>query len=75
MLDLEGRSQNFTAKMYAYYLEEQRRQLAAGTPVTESFLVWHRTRQYDPNEKQLTYRGGRNQLSNQPTLVVACKYS
>ena len=75
MLDLEWRNQNFTAKMYGYYLEEQRRQLAAGTPVSESFLVWHQTRQYDPIEKQLTYRGGRNQQSSQTTLVVACRYS
>ena len=73
MLDIAGRSQNFTAKMYGYYLEEQRRQLAAGTPVSESFLVWHRTRQYDPIEKQLTYRGGGNQRSEQ-TMVVACRY-
>ena len=74
MLDIAGRSLNFTAKMYGFYLEEQRRQLAAGTPVSESFLVWHRTRQYDPVEKQLTYLGGRNNQSSQQTLVVACRY-
>ena len=75
MLDLAGRSQNFTSMMYGYYLEEQRRQLAAGTPVSESFLVWHRTRQYDQVKKELTYRGGRNQQSSQATMVVACRYS
>ena len=74
MLDITGRSLNFTSKMYGFYLEEQRRQLTAGTPVSESFLVWHRTRQYDKAEKQLTYRGGRNNQSNKQTLVVACRY-
>ena len=74
MLDVQGRSQNFTAKMYGFYLEQQRRQLEAGTPVSENFIVWHRTRQYDPITQQLAYRGGKHNQATQRTLVVACRY-
>ena len=74
MLEYDGRRGNFSARMYGFYLEEQRRALAAGTPVSESFLVWHRTRQYDAVHQQLEYRGGKHNQTFQPTLVVACRY-
>ena len=74
MLELDGRRGNFSAKMYGFYLEEQRRKLAATAPVTESFLVWHRTRQYDEVQQQLEYRGGQHNRANQTTMVVACRY-
>ena len=74
MLEFDGRRGNFSAKMYGFYLEEQRRKLAADAPISENFLVWHRTRQYDPITQQLAYRGGRHNQANQHTLVVACRY-
>jgi len=74
MVDFDGRRGNFSAKMYGFYLEEQRRALAAGTPVSQNFLTWHRTRQYDQVQQQLVYRGGQHNQARQPTLVVACRY-
>ena len=60
--------------MYGFYLEEKRLQLVAGTPIAESFLVWHRTREYDSVKGTLEYRGGRHGQRGTPTLVVACRY-
>ena len=48
--------------------------MAAGSPVSESFLVWHRTREYDNVKECVHDRGGRHQQRYTNTPVVACRY-
>ena len=48
--------------------------VAAGHLVSESFLVWHRTREYDNVERKAVFRGGRNNQAHQQTPVVACRF-
>ena len=74
MLSVEARQQSFRAKMYGTYLAEKQQQVACGVPIQESFLVWHRTRQWDTETNQMVFRGGRHQQSRAPTLVAACRY-
>ena len=74
MVEYTGRQGNFTSKMYGFYLEEKRQQMAVGMPVAESFLVWHRQREYDPNTEGVVFRGGKHNQSRAPTMVVACRY-
>ena len=47
MVELHGCQGNFSARMYCFYLQEKRSELAAGHPVSESFLAWHRSKEYD----------------------------
>ena len=74
MVDFENRQLNFSAKMYGFYLQEKRQQMAADSPVSESFLVWHRTREYDSVKECVHDRGGRHQQRYTNTPVVACRY-
>ena len=74
MVTLEGRQGNFSARMYGFYLQEKRQEIGCGNAVSESFLVWHRTRQYDNQNHTVRYRGGHNQQSRANTLVVACRF-
>ena len=75
MVDFEGRQGNFSAKMYGFYLEEKRQQSRAGVSVGQSFLQWHRDREYDKEGQQPVFRGMKHQHgARQPTRVVACRY-
>ncbi len=74
MVEYDGRQGNFSAKMYGMYLEEKRLLIGTGEPVTESFLQWHRSREYDPLKQTLVFRGGRHNQARTPTMVVACRY-
>ena len=74
MLDYDGRQGNFSSKMYGFYLQEKRQEVAAGNCIRESFLVWHRTREYDSQNMCVRYRGGRHNQHHNSTLVVACRY-
>ena len=67
MLLLEGRQRNFPTKMYGFYLQEQRQEVAAGHPVCESFLVRHRSKEYDNQTGALKYRGGKHQQATTKT--------
>ena len=49
-------------------------QVATGQPILESFLMWHRTRQYDKPTDSAQARGGRHQQNHTATFVVACRY-
>ena len=70
MLTVEGRQVSFSAKMYGAYLAEKRQQVCHHVPITESFLAWHRDRQFDSEADQgFTYRGGRHQQVQTQTLV------
>ena len=62
--------------MYGFYLQEKRQQAEAGAYITESFLVWHRSREYDAQAQPPTvrYRGARHQQVHGKTLVCACRY-
>ena len=48
--------------------------MAAGTPVSESFLKWHRTREYDSLKEAVRERGRGHQQRFDKTPVVACRY-
>ena len=74
MVDYDGRKTNFCTRMYGFYLQEMRDTIAAGGVLEESFLVWHRSREYDKSCNGISFRGGRNQQRHHKTLVVACRY-
>ena len=74
MVEYAGRQQNFTSKMYGFYLEEKRQQVSAGAPIAESFLQWHRSRQYNTETARMDFRGGQHNQHSTKTLVVACRY-
>ena len=74
MVEYDGRQGNFSSKMYGFYTMEQRQLVATGAPVSQSFLMWHRTRQYDATTNSFVSRGGRHQQTHTATLVVACRY-
>ncbi|MCP4466655.1 MAG: hypothetical protein GY813_07890, partial [Halieaceae bacterium] len=58
MVNYDGRQGNFSSMMYGFYLQEKREQLVAGIHVSESFLVWHRGREYDTSNHCVQFRGG-----------------
>ena len=74
MLTVESRQGNFSSKMYGAYLAEQRQVVSHGAPIAESFLAWHRWRQFDSDAGEVVYRGGRHQQASTATFVVACRY-
>ena len=45
-----------------------------GSHITESFLMWHRTKQYDSNTESVITRTGRHRQVHCLTQVVACRY-
>ena len=72
-VSLEERKVNFSTRMYGIYAEEMRVLTAAGQPIAESFLVWHRMREWDQLKQTCVYRaGGRDRFGK--TLVLACRY-
>ena len=73
MLSVDARQQSFSAKMYGAYLAEKRQQVGYGIAITESFLVWHRDRQWDSEANEMDFRGGRHQQSRTSTFVTACR--
>jgi len=74
MVEHQGRRGNFSARTYGFYLQEKRSGVAAGIPVSESFLVWHRSREYDSEKNSVRYRGGQHNQGQSKTQVVACRY-
>ena len=74
MVSFEGRQGNFSSKMYGFYLQAMRDTLAAGQPVSESFLLWHRGKEYDKENGGIHVRAPRHQQHSMPTSVVACRY-
>ena len=60
MLTAEARQVSLSSKMYGTYLKQKQQQVAYGVPIQESFLVWHRTRQWDTETHQMVFRGGRH---------------
>ena len=75
MVDFSARQGgNFSAKMYGFYLQQNHIALDADVPIAESFLVWHRSRQYDSQKECWVFRGGQHQRIHTQTLVVACRY-
>ena len=60
MVTFEGRHGNFTARMYGFYFQEQHQLVSSGDAIRDSFLVWHRSRQYDNASESAVLRGGRH---------------
>ena len=58
MQEPEGFASNFSTRMYGIYLQEKRTEVASGQPVSESFLRWHRGREYDGTAGTCKYRVG-----------------
>ncbi len=73
MVEYDGHQGNFSARMYGFYLQEMRQLMEAGSPVSESFLVWHRSREYDSTSGSVHFRGGRHQQRYTNTQCVACR--
>ena len=74
-LDLADRvSGNFSIRMYGFYLAEMRQCIEAGANITESFLTWHRAREYDASTQSVSMRIGKHNARYQKTKVVACRY-
>ena len=48
--------------------------IAAGIPISQSFLVWHRTREYDKESRSCVFRGEKGGKRFGKTLVTACRY-
>ena len=69
---IEGRQNNFSAKMYGFYSEENRKCLESGESISQCFLEWHRTRQYDRETHTIKFRGGDQKHSD--TSVVSCRF-
>ena len=74
MTSVQGRSANFSSKLYGLYLEEMRAGLRVSNVISEVFLQWHRTRRYDSQKHAVEYRGTVAQQGRAKTLVVACRY-
>ena len=74
MVNLEGRMENLSAKMYGIYLQEMRGLVAASAAIDVSFLAWHRTREYDPQTSTYVFRGRADKQKTHKTFVVACRY-
>ena len=70
----EGRERNFSSRMYGIYLQEMRLAMAAGIPISQSFLVWHRTREYDKASRSCVLRGEKGGQRFGKTMVTACRY-
>ena len=61
--------------MCGFYLRQMAQECDAGAKVmTQSFLAWHRPKQYDRVMREAVARGGRHQHGREPTMVVACRY-
>ena len=52
MVSFDSRKNNFSTHMYGFYLQEMRHHHEAGNPPTQSFLAWHRSREYDKDLMQ-----------------------
>ena len=74
VVDLEGRQKNFTCRLYGAYLQEMRDRNAAGSPIEESFLAWHRDRLWDPQMGAVRERSTHRGITLSGTCVVACRY-
>lgn len=74
MVSFDGRRVNSHAKMYAKYLQDKRFGIAAGAPIDESFLVWHRARRYDTETGEVAYRCDRHNCISTRTMAIAVRY-
>ncbi len=71
MVNLEGRMENFSAKMYGIYLQEMRTLVAASGAIDVSFLAWHRSRESAPKTSSYHLRGRDDKPVGNRNLVVA----
>ena len=70
----DARERNFSSRMYGIYLQEMTLAMAAGIPISQSFLVWHRTREYDKDSRSCVFRGEKGGKRFGKTMVTACRY-
>ena len=73
MLDYEGRQKNFSSKMYGFFLQEMT-QLCSVAPLSQSFLMWHRGKEFDNMFGSVLLRQGRNQQRYTNTMVWAANH-
>ena len=48
--------------------------MEAGIPMSQSFLVWHRAREYDKNSRSSVFRCDKIGQRYSKTMVCACRY-
>ena len=61
-------------RVHGFYCKEMKDETELDKYVSESFLTWHRSRQYDSTTDCVQPRGGRHQQTHMSTPVVACRY-
>ena len=79
VLTLEQRKTNFSGRMYGMYCAEMKGLLKAASAeqqvsILQSFLQWHRDKEYDTTSGTLRHGGLRHQQKYRKTPVVACRY-
>ena len=62
-----------SGQMYMRYLSEQQQKVDLQQPISESFLVWHRDRKWNPKLRQVDVFGMAQKHKNF-TKVCACRY-
>ena len=60
--------------MYGIFSQEQKELTEGFQALSDNFLTWHRTREFDATTETILFRGGRHQQRQKLTLVVACRY-
>ena len=65
----DDRQKSFSSKMYGQYLQVMRDDTNDGNVISQSFLKWHRSREWDVSCEQVKLR-----VSTKKTNVVACRY-
>ena len=78
VLSVEERQKNFSSRMYGFYCAEMKGLLQAiVTPrvsLTQSFLSWHRDKEYDAVSQSVRCGALRHQQKYRRTPVVSCRY-
>jgi hypothetical protein len=74
MRNFESRQTNFTSRMYGFYLQEKTQEIAEGRPVNESFLSWHRSREYHTETQSVHFRGGQHNKKHVMTHTCAVRF-
>ena len=77
VLTFEQRQKNFSSKMYGFYCAAMKAVLehsASRVCLSQSFLQWHRDKEYDAGSASVRHGGLRHQQKHRKTPVVSCRY-
>ena len=74
MVDEPHRGKNFSARMYNVYMQDVDAAQKAGQACEESFLAWHRGKEYEAAKQSVRYMAQGKDHRERKTAVVACRY-